>query len=181
MRRLTSILIAAGAALFLAGCNPSPSRWSVPNEPSADRSYAYRVTNDDCNCLEYTTTDKSGRVEYRFGASYKMQQGVLTDITVSLINRTSDTLFFERAAVRVSSRNVHYQYNNKFLPIPWDPILPRSSAIHKITGKEVTNASDWNKIAGELLSITIKGLRLADRELPAQTIDFQPENPKIGQ
>jgi hypothetical protein len=113
-------------------------------------------------------------------ASYRMQQGIHTEITCTIVNRTRDTLFFERAAVRVASRNVKYQYNNKFLPIPWDALLPQSSATHKITGREVTDASDWNKIAGERLSLTIKGLNLSGRELNPQTVDFIPENPKIG-
>ena len=101
-------------------------------------------------------------------------------ITCTLVNRTRDTLYFERAAIRVSSRNVRYQYNDKFLPIPWDPLLPQSSATHKITGREVTDASDWNKIAGERLSVSFKGLSLSGRELVPQTVEFIPENPKIG-
>ena len=175
MRRVLSIV---AFAAILSGCHPSPSRYSAPGESGADRVYPYRATA--CDCGTYTFRDSSVRVEYRISAEYRMQQGIHTEITCTLVNRTRDTLYFERAAIRVSSRNVRYQYNDKFLPIPWDPLLPQSSATHKITGREVTDASDWNKIAGERLSVSFKGLSLSGRELVPQTVEFIPENPKIG-
>ena len=177
-------------ALFYAGCSSAkvtgssdPAAFPPGKEPlpeSSDRSYVYRVSNDDCNCLEYALTDSASRIEYRFHASYTMQRGVLTEIFFAIVNRSDDTLSFERGAVKVSSRNIRYQYNNKFLPLPWDPIPPRSSGIRNLTGKEVTQESNWHKIAGEQLTITIKGLSLSGRELRSQTVTFIPENPNIG-
>lgn len=172
-------------ALLWAGCSSTATRSESPSKElppaSSERSYPYRVMNDDCNCLEYTILDPAAKVEYRLQASYKMQTGVLTEIDFTIINRSDDTLSFERGALKVSSRNVHYQYNNKFLPLPWDPILPRSSGERKLTGKEVTKESNWHKIAGEQLTITIKGLALSGRELKSQSVIFVPENPNIGE
>ena len=50
----------------------------------------------------------------------------------------------------------------------------------KLTGKEMTDHDDWHKIAGEQLTITIRGMRLAMREVTSQSVTFVPENPIIG-
>jgi hypothetical protein len=44
----------------------------------------------------------------------------------------------------------------------------------------VTGVEDWHKIAGEQLTITVKGVRLAMKELPQQLVTFIPQNPKLG-
>jgi len=183
---LTAVLF----ALFAAGCSTSrvgggsaPEAYPPAKElppASSDASYTYRVASEDCNCLEYSVHDAAAKIEYRFQASYKMQNGILTEIVFTIHNQSDDTLSFDRSAIKVSSLNVHYQYNNKFLPIPWEPIFPRSAGTRKLTGKEVTTESNWHKIAGEQLTVTIKGLSLSGRELKSQTVVFVPENPNIG-
>ncbi len=191
-RRVLPVLALAAffVALIGAGCSSSHVESSASPEPSppakelapasSDATYNYRVASDGCNCLEYEVQDPAAKVEYRFQASYKMQNGILTEVLFSIYNRSDDTLSFDRSAMRVSSLNVHYQYNNKFLPLPWEPIAPRSTGTRKLTGKEVTTEGNWHKIAGEQLTITIKGLSLAGKELKSQTVIFVPENPNIG-
>jgi hypothetical protein len=190
MRRPAAIplFLAAILGLAWAGCSPRVTTSTAPEAPargslpaSSDEWYDYRVANDGCDCLEFTVNDEAAKVEYRLRASYKMQTGVFTEISFTIVNRSDDTLSFERGAIRVSSRNIRYQYNNKFLPLPWDPVLPRSSGARTLTGKEVTGESNWHKIAGEQLAVTVKGLSLGGRELRSQTINFIPENPNIGE
>lgn len=190
VRRLAAIALPGAlllVAVLWAGCASTATRWTAPSAPlkepppaASDRSYPYRIANDNCNCLEYTIQDPGAKVEYRLQATYRMQTGVLTEIDFTIVNRSDDTLAFDRGAVRVSSNNIRYQYNNKFLPLPWDPVLPRSSGSRKLTGKEVTDKTDWNRIAGEQLTITIKGLALGGRELKSQSVTFVPENPNVG-
>ena len=187
---LALALAALLCALAAAGCSSSGSGAgggaAAPPGPkeslpaSSDASYDYRVATDKCNCLEYSVRDTPAKIEYRFRASYRMQTGVLTEVLFTIVNQSDDTLSFDRSAVKVSSLNVRYQYNNKFLPLPWEPIPPRSSGTRKLTGKEVTTESNWHKIAGEQLTITIKGASLSGRELKSQTVVFVPENPNMG-
>ncbi len=159
---------------------PPPNEPAPAPPPSSGREYVYRVSNDNCNCEEYRITDTKSGITYLFHATYKMQTGILTSIEVEISNNTADTLTFDRGAIKVSSRNVKYQYNNKFLPLPWDPVLPGNTELRKLTGKEVTEQNDWHKVAGEQLTITIKGLHLGSQELKSQTVTFVPENPNLG-
>jgi hypothetical protein len=110
-----------------------------------------------------------------------MDAGIVTTIEIEFTNTShTDTLTFDHSAVKISSRNVAYQYNNKFLPIPLSTILPRRTDHVMMSGREVTGVEDWHKIAGEQLTITVKGIRLAMKELPQQAVTFVPKNPKLG-
>ena len=180
-------------ALLYAGCSSSyPAAYpgtSPPVTPGSggnlppavsDDLYDYHVTTNGCDCVSYATVDVDAKIDYRFQASYRMQSGISTEIQFSIGNNSDDTLSFDRGAVKVSSRNVKYQYNDKFLPLPWESILPRSSAVRKLTGKEVTAESNWHKIAGEQLTVTLKGFTLGAKVLKNQTVVFVPENPILG-
>lgn len=198
MRKPIVLLISWSTVVFLLafpfGCSssrtsdsrfprtsPNPTGESPPAlPPSSDHEYRYRATNNDCNCEKYIVSDEKYKIDYLFRATYKMQIGILTNIEIEFTNNSDDTLSFERSAIKVSSRNVKYQYNNKFLPLTWDPILPQSSGSRKLNGKEVTDESNWHKIAGEQLGITIKGILLGSKELKSQTVIFAPENPNLG-
>jgi hypothetical protein len=159
---------------------PSPKEPAPVPPPSSGREYVYRISNENCNCEEYRIADTKSGILYLFHATYKMQTGILTSIEVEISNNTPDTLTFDRGAIKVSSRNVKYQYNNKFLPLPWDPVLPGNTETRKLTGKEVTEQNDWHKVAGEQLTVTIKGLYLGSQELKSQAVTFVPENPNLG-
>jgi hypothetical protein len=143
-------------------------------------TYSYRASTANCNCEEYRATDAKHRIDYRFRARYIMDRGVHTNITVTFVNSSRDTLFLDPGAVRISSRNVSYQYNDKFIPLPHVMILPLSSDSVSMTGSEVTGEDDWNKIAGEQLTLTIQGIRLGELTLPQQQVTFIPENPRLS-
>src|SRR5258708_21620849 len=98
------LLTVLAAALMLPepGCSPAP-------EPGM---YFYRAINDDCNCQEYRLADRPGRIEYLFRARYRMEEGIVTDIEIELRNNNPDSLFFDRGAIKVSSQNMSYQYND---------------------------------------------------------------------
>lgn len=180
-------------AMLVAGCSLSnrtvtevtPGLAEPPTEepapppvpPSSTKTYAYRVMNDGCDCEEFSTWD--GDLEYRFRANYLMDSGILTSITIEFKNEGKDTLFLDRGTLRISSRNVKYQYNNKFLPVGGMVVEPYDSYTLPLQGKEVTTRDDWHKIAGEQLSLTIRGLRLGEKQLKEQSITFIPENPNF--
>lgn len=141
--------------------------------------YSYRAINDDCNCQEYRVADRARKVEYLFRAHYTMEEGIVTHIEIELKNNSPDSIFFDRGAVRVTSNNIAYQYNDKFLPLPGMTIPPHDHDVVKLVGREINGKEDWNKIAGEQLRVTIKGLHAGSRDLPPQTAVFVPENPKL--
>ena len=144
-------------------------------------SYPYIAITNDCNCEEYRIVDKEDNIEYRFRARYRMDTGVFTSIKVEITNRSKDTLFLDGGAVKISSRNVSYQYNDKFLPLPELTIPPRKSDVLEMTGKDLSGQNDWHKIAGEQLALTFKRLRLGEHEIKAQTVTFVPFNPRVGE
>jgi hypothetical protein len=165
---LFTLILAAALLLPEPGCAPAP-------EPSM---YFYRAINDGCNCQEYHVADRPGRVEYLFKARFRMEEGIVTDIEVELTNNSADSIFFDQGAIKVSSENVAYQYNDKFLPLPAMTIPPHRHDVVKLVGREINGKPDWNKLAGEKLRITIKGLHAGPHDLPPQSATFVPDNPR---
>ncbi len=108
-----------------------------------------------------------------------MEEGFITSIKIGFENRSADTLFLDPGTVMVSSKNIDYQYNNKSLPLPDMTILPGDSEDLELDGKEVTSSPTWRKIAGEQLTLTLKGMRLGETVLGTQKITFVPENPLL--
>jgi hypothetical protein len=189
------IFLAAMAALAAGGCSsskeasssrfPAPAETPKPAEPepaeipSTRSTFDYLVQNEECRCEEYTTSDRKYPVGYRFRASYRMEEGFITSISVRIENRGTDTLFLDPGSVMVASKNVDYQYNNKFIPLPDMVIPPGESQDLDLDGKEVTAAPSWRKIAGEQLTLTLKGMRLGEKTLAKQVVTFVPENPML--
>jgi hypothetical protein len=151
--------------LAAAGCAPELHHYNALTAGEARPEY--RSVRDGITCI--------ARAEYR------MDHGIATDITVTLENGSAGTLSTDEATVRVASANVGYQYNNKFLPLQSMSIPHGASRDFHLSGRDVDGADDWHKIAGEKLTLTIRGLRLGGRTLPDQDIVFIPENPKLKQ
>ncbi len=140
-------------------------------------AYPYFVADEGCNCTEYRRRD--GPVEYLFHARYRMSGGIETTLGITFFNRSDDTLSLDLGTVKISSRNVSYQYNDKFIPLPGLHIGPHGIDSLLLAGKDVTGNDDWHVIAGERLTLTIRGMRLGGRTLKEQQVTFVPENPKL--
>lgn len=195
----TALVSVPAAALFLlaltaAGCSSSkessatrfPPPYSTDERsaeetaaPSPRASFDYLVQNENCRCEEFTTRDRKYPVRYTFRASYRMESGIITTLRISFDNMGTDTLFLDPGSVMVSSKNINYQYNNKFLPLPDMIIPPGDSEDLDLDGKEVTDAPTWKNIAGEQLTLTLKGMRMGDAVLGTQVVTFVPENPML--
>ena len=141
--------------------------------------YTYRAVTDNCNCEEFRLADAANHIGYLFRAKYRMEDGIATSIEIEFSNHNTDTLFLFFGSVRVTSRNVSYQYNNRFVELPFLSVAPGESETVHLTGKDVVEGDDWNKIAGERLSVTVKGIRLGEKTLPEKTVEFIPEDPKL--
>jgi hypothetical protein len=165
--RWVAPFVLAAAARFMTGCAGAPA------------TYIYHAMNDGCNCEEFTAHDRMNRITYIFRARYRMEEGISTSIVVHILNLSSDTLFLDQGTARISSRNINYQYNNKSVPLPRLIIEPQGSDVVEMTGRDISGDEDWNKIAGEQLTLTLLGLRLGDHFIPQQVVTFIPENPKL--
>ncbi len=161
------------------GAAPSPAPAPAPPEPSASRYYDYHAVTDQCDCAEYSVTDPAFRISYQMHARYKMDRGIQTEIEIRIENRAADTLFIDNAAAKVSSKNLAYDYNDKFLPLPIMVLPPGESNSFTLSGRDKGEENDWHKIAGEQLTVTLKGLRNSSGEIPARSVAFVPENPML--
>lgn len=166
-RRAAVPLLAAGFLSLLvgllAGCAPA--------------IYPYFVADDGCNCVDYSRRD--GPVEYLFHAQYRMSDGVDTKLGITFINRSNDTLTLDLALIRITSRNISYQYNDKFIPLPPLHIAPHERDSVLLAGRDVSGNDDWHVIAGERLKVTIRGVKVGGRSMQEQDVTFVPENPKL--
>jgi hypothetical protein len=165
-RALKGILVTA-ASMLLAGC-------------AATRVYDFLVTNGECNCSKYTVRDNENRITYEFTATYSLDNSMLTTITMKVVNGSRKVLSFDLARVRVSSERFEYQYNNKFVPFNPLKINPGEENEIVLVGQaEVKEADEWLRIAGEKMVVTIRGIRLEDKEVQIEDLQFVPVNPKL--
>ena len=143
--------------------------------------YPYNVANDGCMCERFIQSDLGGGVLYIFSARYRVDESIRTTIEVEFHNNSNDTLYLSGAHIKVSSRNVHYQYNNMFLPIMLPSVPPGGQRTLTLTGESTSRTGDdlWLRIAGEELTVTMKGMALGDQQLDGQVIKLVPLNPKL--
>jgi len=171
----TTVHAITTVVLLLLACSCCLVSWNC----ATTSSYDYRAVTNGCDCTEYRTTAREDNVMYSFRGRYSMHKGIVTSIDIEFTNRSRDSLSLEVGSVRVSSRNVDYQYNNKFLPLPTLILPPGNSETVHLEGKSISTGEDWNRIAGESVTVTVRGLRLGEKTLPPTTVQFIPENPKL--
>jgi hypothetical protein len=178
--RERAYVLPVGTAVLLGlvagGCS------SIFTSSSGDM-YPYRATTGDCNCQHFTSADPQEPVRYEFTATYSVDTAITTEITVVVHNGSPDTLDMSLGAARVTSRNVRYRYNDRFVPIMIAAVPPHDQRTLTLVGSAAGEASadPWLPIAGERLVLTIKGLRLRAKELATQTVQFVPSNPKFSE
>lgn len=145
-------------------------------------SYPYRVMNDDCMCERFVQNELGGEVVYVFSAKYKVDESISTTIEVEIQNNSLDTVDLSNAHIKVSSRNVQYQYNDRFLPVTIPFVPPGEQRKLILTGRSVGQSGDdlWLNIAGEELLVTLKDVYLRQQKLSSQVIKLVPHNPKLG-
>lgn len=146
------------------------------------QTYPYRIVNEQCNCVQYRSQDPHRAVRYTFTAEYSVNSAIASKIEVIISNDTRDTLDLTYAYVKVSSKNVPYRYNDKFLPVHVPAVLPLSSQTLTLAGESRSSddGDPWLSVAGEELVVTLKGLRFGESELTQQVVRFVPENPRLS-
>jgi hypothetical protein len=143
-------------------------------------TYSYRVTTASCNCSEYKVLDRDAHVGYTFKAAYRVHDALTTIVTIEFTNHSKETLMLDPGSAMVSSKTVGYEYNAKFVPLPQLTVAPGKSEEITLTGTDAAPSKDeWNKIAGEELTLTIKDIQLGGRTIAQQSVKFVPENPHL--
>ena len=175
LRGGAGVLLAAALA-GMAGCASSPEAARAPS-----RGIAYRVTTDNCQCERYTMKDRSLPVQYEVAAAYEIEGEFITRINVTVFNRGTEMVDFTDAYARVTSRNVPFQYNKKFVPLTAEPVAPQGERTIELVGRAAPRTSDpWLAVAGEELVLTVKGIKYGSRTLAEQSVSFVPRNPKLA-
>ncbi|MDE3056838.1 MAG: hypothetical protein KGJ59_02635 [Bacteroidota bacterium] len=147
---------------------------------SCIRSYVYLIKNDNCNCEKYTYRDVQHRFSITYAAQYRVTDRIETTISLEFENNSSDTLDLRLASVSVKSENVHYEYNDKFLSLPYVFILPGDSYAVTLNGKDTyAEEHPWYRVAGEQLTVTVQRLVIGTVTLDPVVVTMIPVNPKF--
>lgn len=161
MRFLLCVLILG----FLASCTPS---------------YPYLITSEGCNCETYVYRDEKRKIEIVVEATYEVSDRIVSTVELTLRNRSKDTLDMRQASIKGTSKNVRYQSNGRFQPMPYLAISPHKQYTMTFQGGDTHLGSDpWHKIAGEQVTLELKGLILGNKTLPSIVITLVPVNPKF--
>jgi hypothetical protein len=144
-------------------------------------TYPYRVSNDRCECREFT--DSTHHITYRYAARYTVGSRIRTEIDVQIINNGRDTLSLAEAFVKVASRNVPYPENNRYLPVGVRFVPPQGTRTLTLTGEYAAQGDEdlWHRIAGEEMIVTMEGLTIGAERLTKQEVQLVPENPYLTQ
>ncbi|HEX9005792.1 MAG TPA: hypothetical protein VF889_00765 [Bacteroidota bacterium] len=158
-------------ALLLAGCATTAV---------TPRGIEYRVTTGNCQCEQYAAKDPAMPVRYDFAAAYEIDEEFVARIRITIHNDGGQTLTFTDAYVKVDSRNVPFQYNDRFVPFTAEQIGPHEERTIPLVGRAPAKQPDpWLAVAGEEMVVTIKGVKYGSHSLAEQTVTFVPRNPKL--
>ncbi len=171
------LLLIALCTLVLAGCSALYKSGTERTGP-----FSYTITTQGCACDVFTTRDDEGKpVHYEFRAVFEVDSMVATKVFVTIVNDANKPLVFTDANARISSKNFQYRFNGLAVPIITDAIKPTERRTLTFEGQAKPTSGDcWLAIAGEELTLEIKGIQLGLTTLSKKTVVFVPRNPKLG-
>jgi len=145
------------------------------------QSYPYLFLTDNCRCEVYTHRDTRNKLEIQFKAEYEVDDRIITNVEIEFRNNSADTLSLQQAHIKGASRNIRYQYNDRWVPLPYITVPPRETYTAVFQGGDTELVDDpWLKIAGERTRLEIKGLILGKKELESIRVELMPTNPKLS-
>ncbi len=147
------------------------------------QTYPYLVVNDQCMCEHYIVEDPHASLVYSFNAEYRVDDGITSRVSLTIDNRSTDTLRFSQGYVRVESRNIPYQMNRKSIALDLPDAPPGTARMIALDGRweNVDREDPWLRIAGEELAVTVKGLVAESRKVRTQEFRTIPRNPHLAQ
>jgi uncharacterized protein YcfL len=148
---------------------------------SCTSSYPYLVLTENCNCERYVHRDPEHKLEVEVSGTYRVSDRVFSSITISFSNQSRDTLSLQQAYLKGTSENVHYQFNGRFQPMPYVLVPPGTSYALLLEGVDTDDIQEpWHKIAGERVTLEMRGLLLGQEVLGPILITLVPTNPKLS-
>lgn len=148
---------------------------------SCTSSYPYLVLTEDCNCERYVYRDPQHKLHVEVSGIYRVSDRVFSSIAISFSNQGGDTLSLRQAYLKGTSENVHYQFNGRFQPMPYDLVLPGQTVTVTLEGTDTDDVEEpWHKIAGERVTLEIRGLLLGQEFLAPILVTLVPANPKLS-
>ncbi|MBI3788450.1 MAG: hypothetical protein HY276_09365 [Ignavibacteriales bacterium] len=148
---------------------------------SCRSAYPYLVTTGNCNCESYVFKDKKHNIEIEVEATYHVGERVTSTVQVTFRNKNKLDLNLQQAHIKGTSSNVHYQFNDRFQPLPYVAIAPGKSYTIIFEGSDTDLVDEpWHKIAGEHVTLELKGLRIGSEVLDPVVITMIPVNPKLN-
>ena len=153
----------------------------LPLLAACSSTHPYLVTTDNCFCEEFTYRDEGANFTVEVAARYEVGERVTSIIELTFRNMGSDTLDLRQAFVKGTAKNVRYQFNNRFQPLPYVAVPPGESYTMVMEGGDTEIVADpWHKIAGEQVRIELRGLMMGLRRVDPVVITMIPRNPKLS-
>jgi hypothetical protein len=167
-KRVLVACVIAAAVWMCAGCS---------------HTYPYLATDEGCQCEEYTRSDRDAHLTYHVAATYAVGSGIITDLRVEMANGGIDTVDASGAFIKVTSHNVPYEYNGRYISVGIHRIPPGEIRTLTLRGEYTGTHGEnlWLRIAGEELSIVLDGFTAGDRRISRQEFHFIPRNPYLTQ
>jgi len=148
---------------------------------SCTSSYPYLVLTDNCNCERYVHRDPEHKLEVEVSGTYHVKDRVFSSITISFRNQSRDTLSLRQAYLKGTSENVRYQFNGRFQPMPYVLVPPGTDYTLKLEGADTGDMDEpWHKIAGERVTLEMRGLLLGQEVLAPILVTLVPTNPRLS-
>ncbi len=142
--------------------------------------YAFVMMTGDREVKSCTVVDTLHAITYRYDASYRVGDVVTSRIVLEIVNGGRKELSLGNGRIRITSRNVDYEMNGRFIPLPDIIVGPHSETTLTFTGTGRRRVEEpWRQIAGEQMTVTLRGLLLGGREIPGHEVRFVPVNPKL--
>ncbi len=165
---------------FGAACVAVAVSWMLSG---CSHTYPYLVTDEGCQCEEYTRNDMDAHLTYHVAATYAVGSGIVSDVRVEMTNDGIDTIDASAAFIKVTSHNVPYEYNDRYIPVGIHRIFPGEHRTLTLRGEYTGTHGEnlWLRIAGEELSIALEGFTAGDRRISRQEFRFIPRNPYLTQ
>jgi hypothetical protein len=161
--------------LLLLSISAMPIAWN-----GCASRYPFILMTDDHILRTQTIEDTANKIYYHYDASYTVKANVSSRIILVITNNSRGILSLGSGRIRITSRNIDYEMNDRFLPLPAVEIEPHGKYELTFTGSgRKTVDEPWQLIAGEQMAVTLRGLLLGGRELPGHSIRLIPVNPKL--
>ncbi|MBI3586463.1 MAG: hypothetical protein HY088_04985 [Ignavibacteriales bacterium] len=148
---------------------------------SCRSTYPYLVTSENCNCESYVFKDGKHNIEIEIRATYHVGERVTSTVQITFRNKNKTALSLQQAYIKGTSTNVRYQFNDRYQPLPYVTIAPGTSYTILFEGSDTELVDEpWHKIAGEHITLELKGLMMGLQVVHPIVITMIPVNPKLN-